>query len=212
MNRKIPFMITLLLFWGTAMADQQECSLVLSKPSLSWVMQTSEKAGGSTQALVHALSQYARCVDQSSQQMYAQLLKSGNYPLMGANASFRDFSSALKNFTDLALKLTATGGTWDNTQTAYVQLYQRQFKILFYAEYSKDTSCSRLSGNTCKDTQNPLLKRLKNTKRPSLQESKAYFEKIIQRFPPTQRQALTHSFNQLSSIASTENHFDESYI
>ena len=149
--------------------------------------------------MANVISQYANCIDKNNKDLYAQMLKSGNYPLMGANGNFRDFTQALQHFTTLALKTTSTGGSWDNLQAAYVKLYQKQFTLLFYAPYLGKTS-------------NPVLTRLHSTKRPDLNTTKAYYKKIMSRFTPAQQQALSNSFNQMLSLATAENRFKEEYV
>jgi hypothetical protein len=187
--------VLLLGFFGSAFAEDHACKKILSQSSTSWINQTASKQSGSTINIVDAATRYGNCVDQDMQQLHAEMLKTGRYPLMGANGDFQDFSSSLKDFTILALKLTASGGTWDNLMAAYVGLYQKQFKLLFYAEYI----------NNSKD---PLLHRLKTTPYPKLQESKTYFEKIMQNLPPEKREKLLQSFNQLMASSS----FVEKYV
>lgn len=199
---KLPhYLISLgmLVFFNSAIAANLDCKLVLAKPSQAWITAASEKQGGSTPALVHAISQYANCMDKNAQELHAYMIKSGHYPLMGANGNFRDFTEALQSFTKLALKITATGGTWDNTQAAYTNLYQKQFTLLFYAPYLGKIK-------------NPVLTRLQNTKRPDLNTTKAYYKKILSRFTPAQQAALNKEFNQLLSIATAENQFKEEYV
>lgn len=198
---KARYLISLmtLIFFSSALADNLDCKAVVNQPSQAWINAASEKQGGSTIVLVHVISQYGKCLDKNAEDLHAQMIKSGTYPLMGANGNFRDFTEALKNFTALALKVTATGGTWDNIQAAYTNLYQKQFTLLFYAPYLGKIS-------------NPVLTRLQNTKRPDLERTKAYYKKILSRFTPAQQAQLSASFDQLLSSATQGNQFKEEYV
>lgn len=188
-----------LVFVSGALAENLDCKTVLNQPSQAWITSTSEKQGGSTLVLLNAISQYGKCLDQNTQDLHAKMIKSGNYPLMGVNANFRDFTQALQNFTALALKATATGGTWDNVQAAYTSLYQKQFTFLFYAPYLGKIS-------------DPVLTRLQNTKRPDLATTKAYYKKILSRFTKAEQAELSASFDQLLSSATQGNQFKEEYV
>lgn len=189
----------LLGFFGAALADNQNCQALLNQPSQLWISKNSQN----TLAIIEAANQYGHCVDKNTQQIYQQMLKTGNYPLMGANGDYRDFTTALKNFTRLALKITATGGSWDNTQAAYVNLYQKQFKLLFYADYINTDN-----------TPDVLLNRLKNTPRPDLKKSKRYFEKMMGNIPLEKRSLLLQAFDQLikSSSFAEQSSIHQEYI
>lgn len=190
--------LSFLIFFQTALAASLDCTNVISQPSQDWINAQSQKQGSSTIVIVHTIALYGKCIDKNTQELHAKMIKSGKYPLMGAKGNFQDFTDALQNFTQLALKTTATGGTWDNIQAAYTQLYQKQFTYLFYAPFLEKNS-------------DPILTRLQNTKRPDLQSTKAYFEKILGRFTPTQQAVLRTSFSELLNLAQ-ENRFKEEYV
>ncbi len=201
MNSKLTSLISTatLLFFSTAYAENQSCENVLKEPSVSWINKASDKQNGSTIAIVGAIMQYSNCVDKNTDKIYAKMLKNGNYPLMGAEGNFENFTNALDDFTKLALNTTETGHSWDNLQVAYVKLYQKEFKLLFYQYY--------IGRNN-----NPVLTRIEKTKRPGLLVAKVYFEKIIKQFTPEQQKALRRSFNHLLTVATTENGFKKIYI
>jgi len=166
--------LVILLASSTTLADSNNCSVILTQTSNNWANQKS-----STPDIEKALSQYGNCVDQDTQQLHTTMLKTNNYPLMGANGDFQDFSAALNNFTEIALKLKQ-----DKILSAYAHLYQKQFKLLFYADYINNST-------------DPLIKRLKTIKPPSLEEVKANFEETLKTFPPKQQKELLQAFTPL---------------
>lgn len=166
-------------------APKIDCQPVISEPSQTWINKASQEQGTSTIAMVSAISTYALCVDQNTQALSKAMLKSGHYPLMGANGNFRDFMEDLNRFTQVALKVTRRGGSWDNLQAAYALLYQKQFPLLFYSNYLKQID-------------DPILKRILQTKRPSLEASQDYFRKILNQYTPEQQTDIMQAFRPLS--------------
>lgn len=164
MKLKYVIGLAVLLSSNLALADNTNCSSLLNQPVTK-----------------NNITQYNHCVDLDIQQLYAQMLKTGNYPLMGANGDFRDFTTALYNFTALA--------THNKTQQDYAQLYQKQFKLLFYADYITNTS-------------DPLIKQLKSKQLPSVKILKADFEKALLNYPTAQRKKLSDAFTQMISQSS----------
>ncbi|HEV2613394.1 MAG TPA: hypothetical protein VGV92_01660 [Gammaproteobacteria bacterium] len=175
----------LFLISSTTLADSNNCSAILTQTSNSWANQKT-----STPDIEDALAQYGNCVDQDTQQLHTQMLKTNNYPLMGANGDFQDFTAALDNFTAIALKLSAAGGTsYDSIHYAYAELYKKQFKLLFYADYINKTS-------------DPLITRLRSQQQPNLKYLKNYFEKTLLTYSPQQREILQHAFTRMISQSS----------
>ena len=56
---------------------------------------------------------------------------------MGVRANFRDFEATLKNFTAVALGVAQPPD--DPVKTAYVALYEKQFRYAFYQSYQQKT-------------------------------------------------------------------------
>lgn len=167
---------TLLLASNTALAKSDPCSDILNQTAHAWASQKTN-----TLDTENALTQYGNCVDQDIQKLHTKILNTQNYPLMGANGDFRDFSTALDNFTTLALSVKN-----DRILTAYTQLYKKQFTLLFYASYINNTT-------------DPLLERLSDNPKPNLKELKAYFEKTLLAYSPQQRKALSTAFQKMIS-------------
>jgi hypothetical protein len=118
-----------------ATLQAQNCSIILKQASGHFINTQSEKNGGSTLAIVKAIHTYKSCYQARIEATQKQLAVSGRGPLMGAQGNFKDMESALKQLTDYALKVTATGGSYDQIKVAYTKLYALQFKNAFYQSY-----------------------------------------------------------------------------
>jgi len=125
----------LLLLLLPTMLHAQNCVTILKQPSYQYVNAIAAKQGDTTIAIVSAINTYKKCYQNKINQTKKQLSKSGRGPLMGAQGNFRDMQLALKQFTAYALKITATGGTYDQIKSAYTQLYALQFENAFYQSY-----------------------------------------------------------------------------
>ena len=111
------------------------CGKILKQPSQLFINLEAEKNGGSTKARVNAIQHYQTCYQEKIDQLKNQLDHSGQGPLMGARGDFEEVENALNELTDYALKITATGGTYDQIKAAYAKLYALQFKNVFYQSY-----------------------------------------------------------------------------
>jgi len=85
---------------------------------------------------LHAIAAYGKCYDARTDRLAASLGKTGKGPLMGVRGNFRDFEAALKNFTAVALSVAQPPG--DPVKTAYVALYEKQFRYAFYQSYERN--------------------------------------------------------------------------
>src|ERR1700683_1589736 len=113
-----------------AASDQlgMTCAQILQMSSTDWISHfngkvnsasdaspggaaSANKPSGETpeaQATLRAIAVYGKCYGARTDRLAASLGKSGKGPLMGVRASFRDFETALNNFTALALGGTHT--------------------------------------------------------------------------------------------------------
>jgi hypothetical protein len=142
-------------------ADQpgMTCTRTLQMSSADWVTQfngkvnrtknanpgATDSADGaskpSTETLdvettLHAIAAYGKCYDARTDRLAASLGKTGKGPLMGVRGNFRDFEAALKNFTAVALSVAPPPD--DPVKTAYVALYEKQFRYAFYQSYERN--------------------------------------------------------------------------
>jgi hypothetical protein len=127
------------------------CAQILQMSSTDWITHFNGKvnpANGAAantnkqigeaqnaQATLRAIAAYGKCYDARTDRLAASLGKSGKGPLMGVRGDFRDFETALKNFTTLAL-----GGAQppaDPVKTAFAALYEKQFRYALYQSYEQ---------------------------------------------------------------------------
>jgi hypothetical protein len=88
-----------------------------------------------SRATLRAISAYGKCYDARTDRLAASLGRSGKGPLMGVRGNFRDFETALKNFTTTALSMAQPPA--DAVKTAYTALYEKQFRYAFYQSYQQ---------------------------------------------------------------------------
>ncbi|MGA2844642.1 MAG: hypothetical protein ABSF68_04380 [Candidatus Acidiferrales bacterium] len=140
-----------------AASDQlgMTCAQILQMSSTDWISHfngkvnsasdaspggaaSANKPSGETpeaQATLRAIAVYGKCYGARTDRLAASLGKSGKGPLMGVRASFRDFETALNNFTALALGGAQTPA--DPVKTAFAALYEKQFRYAFYQSYEQ---------------------------------------------------------------------------
>ncbi len=171
--------VLFLMLTTTCFANQEkvDCQTALKQNSSDWINAYSEKQGGSTIDIVEAIQAYGLCYQQRIDDMKAALGKSSKGPLMGANAEFRDFTKELNQFTQLALKASAGGGSFDRITANFAMLYQKQFAYLFYQSY--------------------LNKREESFDPVKLQQAKDYLNKRINELPKAQAEEIKASFQAL---------------
>jgi hypothetical protein len=140
-----------------AASDQlgMTCTQILQMSSTDWITHfngkvnpangaspgaaaSANKSSGETpeaQATLRAIAVYGKCYGARTDRLAASLGKSGKGPLMGVRGNFRDFETALNNFTALAL-----GGAQppaDPVKTALAALYEKQFRYALYQSYEQ---------------------------------------------------------------------------
>jgi hypothetical protein len=141
-------------------ADQlrMACAQILPMSSTDWVTQFNGKvsrtknanpgatgsAGGPSkpstetpdvETTLRAIAAYGKCYDARTDRLSASLGKTGKGPLMGVRGNFRDFETALENFTAVALSVAQPPA--DAVKTAYAKLYEKQFRYAFYQSYER---------------------------------------------------------------------------
>jgi hypothetical protein len=121
------------------------CPQILKMTSSDWVAYFNQKSAQDTPqnsaSAIRAITIYGKCYDERTKRLVASLGKSGKGPLMGANGNFRDFEAALQDFTTKAL--AATNSAPDSPKSAYVHLYEKQFRYQFYQSYVEKDLLSR---------------------------------------------------------------------
>lgn len=113
------------------------CAQVLQMSSSDWVAKSVVHDHSATDATLHALASYGRCYDARTDRLAAALARTHKGPSRTALADFREFESALDDFTAEALAAAAPPG--DALKSAYAALYEKQFRYAFYQSYEQKT-------------------------------------------------------------------------
>jgi hypothetical protein len=117
------------------------CVQILKMTSTEWIADFREKAQppepDPASSLSRASEVYGKCYDERTNRQAAALAKTGKGPLMGARGDFQDFEAALKGFAAKALAVYGASAPPAalSERTAYANLYEKQFRYLFYQEY-----------------------------------------------------------------------------
>lgn len=113
------------------------CAQILKMNSMEWILYFGQKthldAANMPYDILRATDSYGKCYDARTDALAASLARSGKGPLMGARGDFRDFEAALKDFTAKAMADAQPPA--DSQKTAYANLYEKQFRYMFYQEY-----------------------------------------------------------------------------
>jgi hypothetical protein len=122
--------------------DQLPCPKVLAMPSSDYIAQIVAIDDSNVDGQLRGIRRYGACHDARTDALAASLARSGKGPAKAARADFAAFESALKDFTTKALDaetLTAPLPPVAPLKTAYVALYEKQFRYEFYEEYQAKT-------------------------------------------------------------------------
>jgi hypothetical protein len=116
------------------------CAQILAMTSTDWTTKFTEAKASTPDAAgadTRAIATYGKCYDGHTDVVAATLTKKGSGPTKKARADFVQFESAAKAFTMKAL--ADAQPTPDATKSAYVNLYEKQFRREFYTEYGGKT-------------------------------------------------------------------------
>jgi len=180
------YLIMLLLLtivnYANAAANPEDCKVVLSKSSNQWINNYTEPRQGSTLDIIRAIKIYGDCYDKKHDASKQKLVEQERGPMMGANAYFKDLEQALEQFTKSALKVAATGGSYDRISASLAFLYLKQFRYHFYQNYfDKPHQAANSSQEIAK--------------------AKAYFSNQLKSLQPAAREKLRREFGQVYMLA-----------
>jgi hypothetical protein len=140
----------LLVFGGSALAQTQAqknaaqqaakadpklmtCPQILAISSSEYIARFTAIDDSSEDGQLRGIKRYGACYEARTDALAASLARSGKGPLMGARGDFRDFEAALKDFTAKAMADAQPPA--DSQKTSYANLYEKQFRYMFYQEY-----------------------------------------------------------------------------
>ncbi|HXQ27453.1 MAG TPA: hypothetical protein VN822_13675 [Candidatus Acidoferrales bacterium] len=109
------------------------CAQILQMTSSDWVAKSTSKDASNIDSHLRAIRAYGRCYDERTDRLAALLARGGKGPTKAARADFVAFESALKDFAAKALADAQPPA--DSQKTSYANLYEKQFRYIFYQEY-----------------------------------------------------------------------------
>lgn len=121
--------------WLPIMCHAQPCATILKQSAHHYV----NSQGMSNLAMQQAIHEYGQCYQQKTKAIDKALGADGRGPLMGVRGNFQDFQQALTQFENYALQTTATGGSYDALQAAWIKLYSLKFAREFFESYVQPT-------------------------------------------------------------------------
>lgn len=121
------------------------CAQILQMSSTDWVARFNKEKGATPDATEHAIAAYGKCYDARTDALAASLARKNSAPPKRARTDFLGFEDALKRFS---LKALADAQPPPGaTKSAYVVLYERQFRYEFYRAYAEKSVNAGLSAD-----------------------------------------------------------------
>lgn len=111
------------------------CAQILAITSTDWTTKFTQAKGPTPDNTIRAISAYGKCYDARTDSLAAAAAKKGTGPTKKARSDFAQFELAVKAFTAKAaadVQLTP-----DAVKSAYVNLYEKQFRRKFYTDYEQ---------------------------------------------------------------------------
>src|SRR5277367_1919823 len=113
------------------------CAQILKMTSVDWIKysgkKTSLNAADMPYGPLNANAAYGKCYDARTDALAASLARIGKSPKKAAREEFATFETDLKQFESKAL---ADANSMNGAQLkSYADLYEKQFRYLFYEEY-----------------------------------------------------------------------------
>jgi hypothetical protein len=117
-----------------------KCAQILAMTSADYIAKVTSIDDSNIDGQLRGIKNYGRCYDQRTDRLAATVAKSVKAPGASARADFRDFQSAVRDFTTKALAAAPAGTPVAPVKTAYAELYQKQFRYEFYEQFGPKTT------------------------------------------------------------------------
>ncbi|MGB8542574.1 MAG: hypothetical protein WCD49_13145 [Candidatus Acidiferrales bacterium] len=180
------------------------CSKILAMPSSDYIAQVVAIDDSNVDGQLRGIRRYGACYDERTDRLAASLGKQGKGPLMGARGNFRDFESALKDFTAKALEVAqqSSNGPLAPVKTEYAALYEKQFRYAFYEGYFQklqkrpSSETTQNSGGSAKPSPTDAQSSAKPEADP-MTLAKNRFGELLANLPGDKRHEMHAAFGQI---------------
>lgn len=172
-------------------ARSPACAQILQMSSSDWIAKAAAHGNSATDATLRAIAAYGRCYDARTDRLAAALARSRKGPSRTALADFREFDSALKDFT--AKALATTDPPADALKSAYAALYEKQFRYAFYQSYEQKTPKPQPPAAPAA----PAATAQASADADPLTKAKNHFGELLDALPDDKMHALHAAFGQV---------------
>ena len=180
------------------------CAKILAMPSSNFIAQVVAIHDSNVDGQLRGIRQYGACYDGRTDRLAVSLGKQGKGPLMGARGNFRDFESALKDFTTKALEEAqqSSKAPLAPVMIEYAALYEKQFRYAFYQSYfqklqkhpSSETT-EKTGGSAGASSTNAQPSAKPETDPMTL--AKNHFGELLEAMPEDKRHEIHAAFGQI---------------
>lgn len=186
------------------------CTQILAMPSGDYIAKITAIDDSNVDGQLRGIRNYGRCYDQRTDRLAASVAKTSKAPNAGAREDFRDFQSAMKDFTTKALAVAPASAPMAPVKTAYAELYQKQFRYEFYQQFGPKTApvavkteaAAAGSGAAAKDSgsraTNPT--KIMSNDADQMTQAKNRFGELLGDLPDEKRHELHAAFGEVIGL------------
>jgi len=176
------------------------CAKVLALPSSDYIAKYVAINDSNLDGQLRGIGRYGKCYDARTDSIAALLARKG--PTKAARDNFAAFESALKNFT--AKALAAVPPAPGTAREAYANLYEKQFRREFYAQYelkaapaAKPAATAPPSGAKPTVPTAPTADERTRSDADPVTQAKNHFGKILNALPEDKMHDLHAAFGEV---------------
>jgi hypothetical protein len=121
------------------------CAQILQMSSTDWVAKFNQEKDSTPQGTARAVDTYSQCYDARTNELASTLVRKRAAPPKTARDDFAGFENALSDF--VAKAVADVQPKPDAAKTAYISLYEKQFRREFYTQYANKNLHSGLTAD-----------------------------------------------------------------
>jgi len=185
------------------------CAKVLALSSSDYIAKYVAIDDSNLDGQLRGIGRYGKCYDARTDSIAAALVHTRKIPTKATREDFAAFESALKSFTTKAL--AAVPPTPGTAKEAYANLYEKQFRREFYAQYeskaapaAKPATTSPASGATTPSSDTKAAARAPESAEERARsdadpvtQAKNHFGKVLNALPEDKMHELHAAFGEV---------------